>query len=47
MTTRFYTFDDDGEPVCCNPGGHEFVCEEVESGEGRSYCQWCLADGDA
>lgn len=47
MSQRLYTYDEDGEPVCCNPGGHSFVCEDVESGEGRSYCEYCLADGDA
>lgn len=35
------------ENKCENPGGHSFVCEDCDSGEGRSYCEYCLADGDA
>lgn len=48
-------FDDDGEPRCTNPGGHEFECtgtayggdDESYFGEGRCFCVWCGADGDA
>ena len=47
--------DDDGEPICSNPGGHEFECtgtqyggdDERWGGEGRSLCIHCGADGDA
>lgn len=47
--------DDDGEPRCSNPGGHEFECtgtqyggdDERWGGEGRSLCIHCGADGDA
>ena len=40
---------DDSYPrrACSDPGGHSWVVQEVESGEGRSYCEWCGADGDA
>lgn len=49
------THDDDGEPICSNPGGHEFECtgtqyggdDERWGGEGRSLCIHCGADGDA
>lgn len=49
MNQRLYDLDEDGEPVCTNPGGHSFVCEDVDGlyAEGRSYCEYCLADGDA
>lgn len=47
-------FDDDGEPRCTNPAGHEWECtgtayggdDESYFGEGRSYCIWCGMDGD-
>lgn len=39
--------DDGYPPPCTNGHGHSWVCEDVESGEGRSYCEYCLADGDA
>jgi hypothetical protein len=47
--------DDDDEPKCTNPNGHSFVCsgvayggdDESYHGEGRCYCEWCGADGDA
>jgi hypothetical protein len=47
--------DDDPDEGCSNKGGHEFVCsgtayggdDESYHGEGRCYCQWCGADGDA
>jgi hypothetical protein len=40
--------DEDDGMRCTNPGGHEFVIQEGDDihGEGRSYCQWCGADGD-
>lgn len=38
---------EDEEPRCTNPGGHSFVIEDTDHGEGRSYCEWCGADGDA
>jgi hypothetical protein len=41
-------FDADDEGECPhNKRGHSFVTEDVDRGEGRSYCQWCNADGDA
>lgn len=49
-------FDDDAaDPPCTNPGGHEFECtgvlyggdDERYHGEGRCFCIWCGADGDA
>jgi hypothetical protein len=41
-------YDDDPNEGCTNKGGHEFVEEDTgERPEGRSYCQWCGADGDA
>lgn len=46
----FDMFDDDPDPNerCSNKGGHEFVtADEDNGGDGRSYCQWCSADGDA
>lgn len=48
--------DEDGaDAPCTNPGGHDFQCsgtayggdDESYHGEGRSYCIWCGADGDA
>ncbi|MGH6792160.1 MAG: hypothetical protein ACRECF_05415 [Methyloceanibacter sp.] len=47
-------FDEDGQPICTNPNGHEYAYSgtacggDVESyhGEGRCYCIWCGADGD-
>lgn len=47
--------DDDGVPRCSNPKGHSWVCsgtayggdDERWHGEGRCYCEWCGADGDA
>lgn len=40
---------EDDEPRCVNSRGHSFVIQDTEEirGEGRSYCQWCGADGDA
>lgn len=38
---------DDPDPPCSNPAGHSWVTEDVERGEGRSYCEWCGRDGDA
>ena len=41
---------EDAEPDgdCSNPSGHEWVCaDEDNGGDGRTYCCWCLADGDA
>jgi hypothetical protein len=41
-------FDADPNEGCPNKGGHEFIEEDTDDGsEGRSYCQHCLADGDA
>ena len=40
--------DDTYPPPCSNPAGHSFVCaDEDNGGDGRVYCEWCLADGDA
>lgn len=47
--------EDDGEPRCTNAAGHEWACsgtqyggdDESFNGEGRCYCVWCGADGDA
>lgn len=47
--------EDDGEPRCTNPAGHEWSYtgtqyggdDESYHGEGRCYCMWCGADGDA
>jgi hypothetical protein len=33
-----------GEPRCTDPKGHSWVTSDED---GRSYCEWCLADGDA
>lgn len=39
---------EDDEPSCTNPRGHSWVtAEEDNGGDGRCYCEWCLADGDA
>lgn len=43
-------FDGDGDPDegCTNKGGHSFVTADTDNGgDGRSYCEFCLADGDA
>ena len=43
-------FDGDDEGECPkNKRGHAFVVQEGFDiiGEGRSYCEWCGADGDA
>lgn len=48
-------YDEDGEPICNNPGGHEWAFtgtqyggdDESYMGEGRCYCVHCGADGDA
>jgi hypothetical protein len=39
-----YTLDEDGEPICSDPGGHEWP--RVEEHE-RCLCIHCGADGDA
>ena len=47
--------DDDGEPRCTNPKGHEWAYTGTQyggddnrwHGEGRCYCIHCGADGDA
>lgn len=47
--------DDDGEPICNNPAGHEWAYtgtayggdDESYHGEGRVYCVHCGTDGDA
>jgi len=47
--------DDDGEPRCTGPKGHEWAYTGTQyggdddrwHGEGRSYCIHCGADGDA
>lgn len=45
------TTDDDGYPGPCphDPDGkHSWVtADEDNGGDGRSYCEYCLADGDA
>lgn len=54
MSKPRYELDEDGEPVCTNPGGHVFVCsgtayggdDDSYHGEGRCYCIYCGADGD-
>jgi len=40
--------DEDPQP-CTDPRGHSWVIQDTEEieGEGRSYCEWCGADGDA
>lgn len=39
---------DEYPPPCTNPAGHSWVIEDTDGhGEGRAYCEWCLADGDA
>ena len=46
---------DDDEKPCPNPGGHEWAYtgtayggdDPSYFGEGRCYCIWCGADGDA
>lgn len=46
---------EDGEPKCTSSTGHEFVYtgtsyggdDESYCGEGRCYCRYCGADGDA
>jgi hypothetical protein len=46
---------DDPNDGCTNPGGHSWVYtgtqyggdDESYYGEGRCYCEWCGADGDA
>jgi hypothetical protein len=48
-------YDDEPGDRCTNSKGHEFVCtgtayggdDESYHGEGRCYCIWCGADGDA
>lgn len=48
--------DFDGQDdACSDPGGHSWVCTGTEyggdddsyHGEGRCYCEFCGADGDA
>lgn len=51
----FFGEDDDSDPPCPNPGGHEWYFtgaayggdDESYHGEGRVYCTHCGADGDA
>ncbi len=46
---------DDDPDACTSPRGHRWVYsgtayggdDERWSGEGRCYCEWCGADGDA
>lgn len=48
-------YDEDGQPICNSPSGHEWVFtgsayggdDERYFGEGRCYCAHCGADGDA
>ncbi len=48
-------YDEDGQPLCPNPKGHEWEYtgtayggdDERWCGEGRVYCIHCGADGDA
>lgn len=48
-------FDEDGQPICPNPAGHEWAYTGTAyggddtrwCGEGRCYCIHCGADGDA
>jgi hypothetical protein len=37
--------DDDPDPPCSNPKGHEWSLPSEEYD--RIYCIWCGADGDA
>ncbi len=40
--------DDGHPPPCTNPEGHSWVCADTDNGgDGRTYCEFCLADGDA
>lgn len=47
--------DDEPDDRCSNPGGHSWVYsgtqyggdDESYHGEGRCYCEFCGADGDA
>lgn len=36
--------DENDEPDCADPRGHSWVENEETGG---TYCEWCLADGDA
>ena len=47
-------YDEEGQPICTNPGGHEWSYtgtayggdDESYFGEGRCLCVHCGADGD-
>lgn len=40
--------EDEPDPPCTNSAGHEWVtADRDEGGDGRCYCIWCGADGDA
>lgn len=49
------TIDDDDSDACSDPGGHSWVYtgtayggdDESYFGEGRCYCEFCGAGGDA
>lgn len=38
------SYDDDGNAICSEPGGHSWVVSDEDD---RSYCEYCSADGDA
>jgi hypothetical protein len=48
-------FEDGYDDKCTDPGGHSWVYtgtayggdDDSYHGEGRSYCEFCGADGDA
>jgi hypothetical protein len=55
MSSPLSDYDPEDFDRCTNPDGHSFVCtgtayggdDESYMGEGRCYCEWCGADGDA
>lgn len=51
MSTLFFSDIEDSDDYDLQPcgewSGHSWVCEDAEIGEGRSYCEYCGADGDA
>jgi hypothetical protein len=45
ITVSSPQYDEDGQPICTNPGGHEFP-KDIEETD-RCLCIHCGADGDA